>query len=155
MTNISLYKDNNIFSLQSPTDKVEKSTCLHQKFQKILNLMDHIEEKFNIFDLYPNENVMLDGKILSVDSNYRGLGIAGRLTERAYEYMRLNNISVYHVMCSSHYSARVMEKLGFHEVYKLNYADYKVDGDTVFKPALPHVAARILVKEVDKSKSTL
>lgn len=117
--------------------------------------MDHVEETFKIFDLYPNEDVILDGKILSVDSNYRGLGIAGRLTERAYEYMRSNKISVYHVICSSQYSARVMEKLGFHEVYKLNYADYKVDGETVFKPAQPHVAIRVLVKEVDKSKSTL
>ncbi|EDW09000.2 arylalkylamine N-acetyltransferase 1 isoform X1 [Drosophila mojavensis] len=146
---------NGLIKRPSPTDTVKKSTCSHPKFQKILNLMDHVEETFKIFDLYPNEDVILDGKILSVDSNYRGLGIAGRLTERAYEYMRSNKISVYHVICSSQYSARVMEKLGFHEVYKLNYADYKVDGETVFKPAQPHVAIRVLVKEVDKSKSTL
>ncbi|XP_023172584.2 dopamine N-acetyltransferase isoform X1 [Drosophila hydei] len=144
---------NGLMKKADPSDPVEKAadSCSHPKFKKILSLMDHIEDQFNIFDLYPEENVILDGKILSVDSNYRGLGIAGKLTERGYEYMRLNNISVYHVLCSSHFSARVMEKLGFHEVYKLNYADYK-DG-SMFKPALPHVAARILVKDVDKAKS--
>ncbi|XP_030563113.1 dopamine N-acetyltransferase isoform X1 [Drosophila novamexicana] len=138
-------------SATEPADKLA-DPCEHPKFQKILSLMDHLEEKFNIFDLYPNENCILDGKILSVNSNYRGCGIAGKLTERAYEYMREHQISVYHVLCSSHYSARVMEKLGFHEVFKLNYADYKPQGAVVFKPALPHVAARVLVKELDQDK---
>ncbi|XP_034476367.1 dopamine N-acetyltransferase isoform X2 [Drosophila innubila] len=124
--------------------------CEHHKFKKILGLMDHVEEKFNIFDLYPNENVILDGKIISVNSNYRGMGIAGKLTERAYEYMRANQISVYHVMCTSHYSAVVMEKLGFHEVFNLKFADYKKDDEVVFKPAIPHVGVRILCKELAK-----
>jgi len=109
-------------------------SCEHPKFKKILSLMDHVEEQFNIFDVYPDEELILDGKILSVDTNYRGLGIAGRLTERAYEYMRENGINVYHVLCSSHYSARVMEKLGFHEVFRMQFADYKPQGEVVFKP---------------------
>lgn len=123
-------------------------SCEHVKFKKILALMDHIEENFNIFDLYPNTDVILDGKILSVDTNCRGMGIAGRLTERTLEYMREHNIPVMHVLCSSQYSARVMEKLGFHEVYAINYKDYKVNGEVVLAPAAPHVAARILVKEI-------
>ncbi|KAH8401917.1 hypothetical protein KR009_008700 [Drosophila setifemur] len=125
-------------------------SCKHPKFKKILSLFDHVENNFNIFDLYPKENLILDGKILSVDTNYRGLGIAGRLTERAYQYMRDNDINVYHVICSSHYSARVMEKLGFHDVYCMQFADYKPQGEVVFKPALPHVGVRIMVKEIAK-----
>jgi len=112
--------------------------------------MDHVEEQFNIFDLYPQENLILDGKILSVNSNYRGMGIAGKLTERAYEFMHANQISVYHVMCTSHYSAVVMEKLGFHDVFNLKFADYKQDGEVVLKPATPHVSVRILCKELGK-----
>ncbi|XP_018782683.1 PREDICTED: dopamine N-acetyltransferase isoform X2 [Bactrocera latifrons] len=132
-------------------------SCQHAKFKKILALFDRIEENFNIFDLYPDIDVMVDGKILSVNSEYRGLGIAGYLTERTLEYMKEHNIPVMHVLCSSHYSARVMEKLGFHEVYRLNYSDYKVNDEVVFTPAEPHVAARILVKEIGdvNRKSTL
>ena len=111
--------------------------------------MDYVEEKFNIFGLYPNASVIMDGKILSVNTNYRGLGIAGRLTESTLDYMRKRKIPVMHVLCTSHYSARVMEKMGFHEVYHLNYADYKVKGKVVFKPEEPHKAVRILVKEVN------
>ncbi|XP_019893725.2 arylalkylamine N-acetyltransferase 1 isoform X1 [Musca domestica] len=123
-------------------------SCQHPKFKKILQLMDYIEGDFNVFDLYPGTNTILDGKILSVNTNYRGLGIAGRLTERTLDYMREHKIPVMHVLCSSHYSARVMEKLGFHEVYRLNYCDYKVNNEAVLRPEPPHVAARILVKEI-------
>lgn len=118
--------------------------------------MDYIEGDFNVFDLYPGTDVIMDGKILSVNSNYRGMGIAGRLTERTLDFMREHNIPVMHVLCSSHYSARVMEKLGFHEVYRLNYADYKVNNEVVFAPGEPHLTARILVKEIaDIKKSQL
>lgn len=133
------------------TDAVPEASadsCDHPKFKKILQLMDYIEADFNVFDLYPGTDAILDGKILSVNTNYRGLGIAGRLTERTLEYMREKNIPVMHVLCSSHYSARVMEKLGFHEVYRLNYSDYKVNNEVVLKPEAPHVAARVLVKEI-------
>ncbi|XP_023290983.2 arylalkylamine N-acetyltransferase 1 isoform X1 [Lucilia cuprina] len=141
-----------------PNAEHEKSadSCDHPKFRKVLQLMDFIEEDFNVFDLYPGTDVIMDGKILSVNSNYRGLGIAGRLTESTLDYMREHKIPVMHVLCSSHYSARVMEKLGFHEVYRLNYADYKVDNEVVFAPGEPHLTARILVKEiVDVKKSQL
>lgn len=113
-----------------------------------MQLMDYIDENFNIFDLYPDKDVVLDGKIVSVNSNYRGLGIAGRLTEHTLQYMRDNHISLMQVLCSSHFSARVMEKIGFSEVYRLNYCDYKVNDNIVFAPAMPHTAARILVKEI-------
>lgn len=138
--------------LHRPTSNAEHETssdsCDHPKFKKVLQLMDFIEHDFNVFDLYPGTNIILDGKILSVNSNYRGLGIAGRLTECTLDYMREYNIPVMHVLCSSHYSARVMEKLGFHEVYRLNYADYKVENEVVFAPEKPHLTARILVKEI-------
>lgn len=122
--------------------------CAHSKFKKVLGLMDYIEENFNIFDLYPETDIILDGKIVSVNTNYRGMGIAGLLTEKTLNYMRNHNIPVMHVLCTSHYSARVLEKLGFHEVYRLNYNDYKVNDEVVLKPSAPHVAARILVKEI-------
>lgn len=109
--------------------------------------MDYVDEQFNIFDLYPEAHEILDGKILSVDINYRGLGIAGRLIEKSVEYMKQHSIPVMHALCSSHFSARLLEKLGFHEVYSLPYEKYAVNGEVVFKPPKPHLAARVLVKE--------
>lgn len=111
-------------------------------------MFEYVEHNFNVFDLYPNIDRYMDGKILSVNSNYRGYGIAGKLTERTVQYMRANNIPVIHVMCSSHFSARVCEKLNFQTVYELPFVDYVVDGENPIVPAAPHTAIRILVKEI-------
>jgi len=122
------------------------ATCQHSKFKKILTLFEHIDSQFDIYKLYPDIDCYLDGKIWSVDVNYRGCGIAGKLTQRTIDYMHEHNIPMYHVLCSSHFSARVCEKLDFKVVYEIRYEDYVVDGETPLVPAKPHVAAKILVK---------
>ncbi|XP_055920546.1 arylalkylamine N-acetyltransferase 1 isoform X2 [Eupeodes corollae] len=144
---------NGLMRRPKPDEKHESAakSCKHPKFKKILSLMDYIDEDFNIFDVFPDTDIILDGKIVSVNTNYRGLGIAGRLTEKVLEYMRENSIPVMHVLCTSHFSARVMEKLGFHEVYQLPFENFKINGEVVLRPAKPHVAARILAKEISKS----
>lgn len=108
------------------------------------------DTQFSIFDLYPNEEKFVDGKIISVNENFRGLGIAGKLTDKVIEFMQHDKINLFHVLCTSHYSARVMEKMNFHEVYNLPFEDFLVDGEQLLCPAKPHVSARILVKEVLK-----
>lgn len=110
--------------------------------------MEHIESQFDLFKLYPDTEIFLDGKILSVNENYRGCGIAGKLTAAAMDYMREHNISIYHILCSSHFSARVCEKLDFEVVYELPYADYMVNGENPLLPAKPHAAAKILIKRI-------
>lgn len=110
--------------------------------------MEYIDQHFNLFDLYPNINEYLDAKILSVNSNYRGYGIAGKLMERTIQHMRDNNLTVIHVLCSSHYSARVCEKMHFNRVYQLPFVDYVVNGENPIQPAAPHKAVQILVKEI-------
>lgn len=62
--------------------------------------------------------------------------------------MKKTNIKIFHVMCTSHFSARVLEKLDFKEVFSMPYADYVINDEQVFKPEKPHVAARIFVKEI-------
>jgi len=110
--------------------------------------MDLIDSKFDPFALYPDIDCFIDGKILSVDPKYRGLGIAGQLTDMTIDFMKQHNIRIFHVLCTSHFSARVLEKMNFNEVFRLPYSDYVVDGQQVLCPAPPHVAARVFTKEV-------
>lgn len=110
--------------------------------------MEYIDQHFNLFDLYPDINEYLDARILSVNSNYRGCGIAGKLMERTIEYMREHQLKIIHVMCSSHYSARVCEKMNFKRVYQLPFVDYVVNGENPIQPAAPHKAVQILVQEI-------
>jgi arylalkylamine N-acetyltransferase len=111
-----------------------------------MGLMDYIDTKFSIFDLYTDIDAFIDGKILAVDPRYRGYGIAGQLTDKTIEFMQQHNYKVFHVLCSSHFSARVLEKMDFTEVFRLNYDEYLVDGKVVLSPEKPHVAARIFTK---------
>lgn len=122
--------------------------CKHEKFKKILQLLEHVDECFNIFKLYPNIDRYLEGKILSVNSNYRGYGIAGKLAEAAMQYMRENHIPVILVVCSSHFSARVCERLDFKTIFELPYIDYVVNGENPILPAEPHRSIKALIKEV-------
>lgn len=114
--------------------------------------MEYIDSQFDLFDLYPNIDKYMDGKIMAVNKNYRGYGIGGILTERTFDFMRANNIPIISILCSSHFSARVCEKLNFKRVYSLNFIDYVVNGENPILPAAPHKAAQIFVLEVNWTK---
>lgn len=62
--------------LQDPNEILENfsSKCKHEKFSKIMAFMDFLDTKYNVFDLYPEIESFIDGKILSVDPRYRGFG---------------------------------------------------------------------------------
>ncbi|KAG5676125.1 hypothetical protein PVAND_005978 [Polypedilum vanderplanki] len=141
---------NGIIRKPEPNDEpvLLASKTNHEKFKIIMQLMDYIDSKFSIFDLYPDIEAFIDGKILAVDPRYRGYGIAGQLTDKTIEFMQQNNYKVFHVLCSSHFSARVLEKMDFTEVFRLNYEEYIVDGKKVLCPEKPHVAARIFTKVI-------
>lgn len=111
--------------------------------------MDLLDSKFDIFALYPDIDSFVDGKILSVDPKYRGHGIAGELTNKTIEYLKENHIEIFHILCTSHFSARVCEKMGFNEVFHLPFTDYvDCDGKQILCPEKPHVAARIFTMKV-------
>lgn len=51
-----------------------------------------------------------------------------------------------YVECSSYFSAKVVEKLGFKCIYSMSYKDYvNEQGEVVFKPQPPHEQFKIYV----------
>lgn len=110
--------------------------------------MEYIDERYSTFNLYRDIDTFLDAKILTVNTNYRGYGIAGMLMERTMQYMRDNKIQVIQVFCSSHYSARVCEKMGFKKVFVQPFIDYVVNGENPILPEAPHTSIQILVREI-------
>lgn len=111
--------------------------------------MDLLDSKYDIFAHYPEIESFVDGKILAVDPKYRGLGIAGQLTDKTIDFLKKNNIQIFHILCTSHYSARVCEKSGFTEVFHLPFSEYvDAEGKQVLCPEKPHVAALIFTKRI-------
>lgn len=86
--------------------------------------------------------------MISVDSNYRRMGVAEALINTTIDIMRSKQIPVIHVLCTSEFSARALSKLNFEEVYQLPYSEFIENGETVFIPAHPHVACRIMAKRI-------
>lgn len=110
--------------------------------------MEYIEERFHLFKHYPDCNLGIDTKIISVHPKYGGIGIGNKLITESIKCARENNVELFNVMCSSYYSARVCEKLGFEKSYELPYVDYVVNGENPLKPAPPHNAVRIMVQRL-------
>ena len=62
------------------------SDCKNPKFRKILRLLHHVDKNVNISSRYPGQKV-LEIRIISVDSNWRGRGVAGAFMEKTeYAY---------------------------------------------------------------------
>ena len=47
---------------------------------------------------------------------------------------------------SSHFSSRIFQKVGFHEVFCQSFMEYKEGGEVVFPTAETHTHARLYVK---------
>lgn len=120
---------------------------LHAKFAIILRLMDYVDTQFDLFERFPQYDRALDAKIITVNDAYRGAGIAKALTQHTAEYMRANGLALFHVMCSSHYSALLCDRLGFEKVYEMLYSDYVLpNGVRPVLPAEPHTAMRLYAR---------
>ncbi|XP_055682788.1 arylalkylamine N-acetyltransferase 1-like [Lutzomyia longipalpis] len=120
----------------------------HEKFQKIITLSENLEHQCGIFERFPEIERYVDGRIMSVSSQARGLGIAGRLVEETLSHMGKENLPLIYIQCSSFYSARVLEKLNFEEILSLRYEDYRLEGKPVFTPEKPHENIKIFIKRI-------
>lgn len=58
------------------------TNCQSPKFKKILRLLHHTDKTANIPRRYPGKKV-LEVRIISVDSNWRGKGIGAALVEKS------------------------------------------------------------------------
>ncbi|XP_011875954.1 PREDICTED: dopamine N-acetyltransferase-like isoform X2 [Vollenhovia emeryi] len=123
-------------------------SCKNAKFKKILRLLHHIDKGVNMGGQFRNCNVM-EIKILSVDTSWRGKGIAKTLMEKSIEIAKEQGFHYARADCTSFFSGKVCARLGFEAIYNLNYNDYvDEDGKPIFSPASPHTAAITYVKKL-------
>ncbi|XP_071440882.1 arylalkylamine N-acetyltransferase 1-like isoform X2 [Hetaerina americana] len=155
----------------APEGSAELSTeamlCPDPKFRRILNLMVHIEKECKVFQRFGVER-LLEMRILSVDGEWRGKGIATALIRQTLEQTKELGYPLFRVDCTSAFSAKAMERVGLKRIYTLKYEDYleEEEGDAyengiidtgakdmkkrkpVFKPAPPHYGVTAFVKEI-------
>lgn len=71
---------NGIVNRNDPIEDEEE--CKNEKFAKILSLLECVEKEVDIFNKYPEVDKLMILKIISVDSNCRGKGIAKLLCDK-------------------------------------------------------------------------
>ena len=66
-------------------EEMEKyaDTCPHQRFRKILQLLAAVDRGSDVFGKFPDVDKLVDVRILSVDSEMRGRGIAKALLQKS------------------------------------------------------------------------
>lgn len=60
----------------------DEEECPNPKFAKILSLLERVDTELDLFGKYPDANKIMIAKILSVDSSWRGRGIAKILFDK-------------------------------------------------------------------------
>ncbi|XP_011632927.1 dopamine N-acetyltransferase-like isoform X2 [Pogonomyrmex barbatus] len=122
--------------------------CKNTKFKKILRLLYHIDKNVNKGGQYRDSNV-LEIRILSVDTNWRGKGVAKNLIEKTIEIAKQQGFHYVRADCTSAFSGKLCARLGFDAIYELNYNDYvDEEGKPIFSPVSPHTAAITYIKKV-------
>ncbi|KAH0944768.1 hypothetical protein HN011_009652 [Eciton burchellii] len=123
-------------------------SCKNAKFKKILKLLHHIDKNVNTGERFRDLNV-LELRIISVNTNWRGKGIGKALIEKSMEIAKAQGFNYMRVDCTSLFSGKLCARIGFNAIYELDYKDYvDEDGKQIFSPALPHTTAVTYTKKL-------
>ncbi|XP_012278747.1 uncharacterized protein LOC105698783 [Orussus abietinus] len=116
-----------------------------EKFKTIFGLLYKVNEKVDLFEKYDVQEI-LECRILSVDSRFRGRGLANVLMADSIEIARRAGFKVFKADATGIFSQKVCAKHGFEMEAEIPYADL----DESIRPAPPHEALKLLVKLIDQ-----
>lgn len=110
---------------------------------KIHKFLTSVEYEADLFKRY-NVDKILHLVILCVKSEMRGRSIGKRLFEAVWNLGKQQSFELVAVDCTSFYSARIAEHLGWDCVNVCYYRDYvDEDNNQVFNPLPPHECCKI------------
>lgn len=133
--------------IQSQQHKIDDEIYKkHKQFYKIIQLTGKLDRLMDLRGRHPQLREYAEAKVICVNRKYRGLGIAGQLVCRAFDEMRTRNLPLMTIQCSSHYSARTVQGLGFEAIASIPYCEFIIDGQQAISPAAPHSEITAFVK---------
>jgi len=128
----------------------EISVCEnHTAYIQISKIIDKLEHQIADLAKLKNENKKeMNIRVISVHPEWRNKKVGRALIERSCEIAEMNGFNQIRSICTSEYSAKTFEKLGFHCVQAINYEDYKENGKIVFKPDPPHTHIKAMIFKI-------
>ncbi|XP_058834865.1 arylalkylamine N-acetyltransferase 1-like [Topomyia yanbarensis] len=106
-----------------------------RKFSDIMRFLAFVQNGSNIRERY-GINAVYEIQLVAVHTDFRGKSIATGLIRSQIQIAKERGFEGVYVDCSSIYTAKIMEKLGFECVHEIDFADYRTEkGERIFKPA--------------------
>ncbi|XP_047100140.1 arylalkylamine N-acetyltransferase 1 [Schistocerca piceifrons] len=120
------------------------------KFRTIFGLLYGVNRRLDLFTAHGVDQIF-ECRILSVDSRYRGRGLARRLLQLSEGTARERGFKVLKEDATGLFSQRVAESLGLQTACQVRYCDYTAEdtGEVVFHTPQPHDCLKIMVKVLD------
>ncbi|ENN75800.1 hypothetical protein D910_11685 [Dendroctonus ponderosae] len=128
----------------------EMKTIENLEYRRIFGLLNDVNLELDLFSKY-NVDKIFEVRILSVDSSYRGKGIAKELFAQSEAMARKNAFKV--VMktdATSLFTQKVAESQGFWVEKSVNYHDYKDEqGKKIYDTRPPHLHYKVMAKLIE------
>ncbi|XP_050303266.1 arylalkylamine N-acetyltransferase 1-like [Anthonomus grandis grandis] len=138
-------------SNKGDTEKsIEETNAIENlQYRRIFGLLNDVNMELDLFSKY-NVDKIFDIRILSVDSNYRGKGIAKDLFMHSEAIARKNGFKLMKTDATSLFTQRVAESQGFWVEKSVNYHDYMDEnGKKIYDTQPPHLDYKVMAKLLD------
>ncbi|KAL6254527.1 hypothetical protein P5V15_014580 [Pogonomyrmex californicus] len=115
-----------------------------EKFKTIFGLLYKVNDKVDLFAKYDVDE-LFECRILSVDADYRGKGLASILLADSVETAKTAGFKVCKADATGAFSQKVCLKHGFQVEAEIPYSEL----DKSIRPTPPHQALKLMVKLLD------
>lgn len=113
-----------------------------RKWYHMTQLLACVERDANVYERYKVQRV-LHNHAISVDSTMRGKNIGSRLITEMIKVAKDARFEAVTADCTSFYSAKLYERLGFECINTIYYSHYKdTNKQQVFRPEPPHTCIK-------------
>ncbi|XP_058463088.1 uncharacterized protein LOC131437632 [Malaya genurostris] len=120
-----------------------------ENFKKIFKLLYEQNLRINLFKQFDVDRIF-EIRILSVDSKFRGQGLAKKLMEKSEEIAVEMGFQIMKTDATGAFSQRVVSSLGFITKSEIKYSEYlDGDGDQIFVVEPPHEKLKIMYKVIN------
>ncbi|ENN75799.1 hypothetical protein YQE_07651, partial [Dendroctonus ponderosae] len=129
----------------------EMKTIENLEYRRIFGLLNDVNLELDLFSKY-NVDKIFEVRILSVDSSYRGKGIAKELFAQSEAMARKNafKVVVMKTDATSLFTQKVAESQGFWVEKSVNYHDYKDEqGKKIYDTRPPHLHYKVMAKLIE------
>lgn len=116
---------------------------------KIMPFLHQLDESAGIFSAYPEVQEYAELFMASVHPDFRGQGLAGEMYRGCIRLLQAKGFKLLKSCFTSPYTQKVGEKMGFRELSKKRFIDYRNEnGELVFPDAGDDATATVGVLEI-------